>query len=150
MFDPITIWSRMTSAAMAAGNIASRTNTAHDAARMEVTKPTLRLPLSGDYVELSQMVPKQIDALVKAGAAASGEWWSIQLAFLTQAQCLGEMIMRGRPPTFDQLSSLSTRNTAYALQTMDHLLALAGNALAPVDRRVPSTNYNRGGDGNSA
>lgn len=142
MINSLTTWSRMASAALAMGRTAGQVSEALAASptviatRSGMIGKALRSPFEGNYVELGRMVPEKIDALARAGAAVAGGCWSAQTAFLTQAEHLGTMILRGRPPTLSELATLSSRNAAYVLQTMDMIVAVGGGVVAPVHARV--------------
>jgi hypothetical protein len=105
-------------------------------ARAGIAERAMRAPLTGDYAELSRMVPEKIEALSRASAALAGHSLSFGTAFWTEAQFLGAMMLKGRPPTLAEWTTLAERNSAYALTTMETIAAAASGAVAPVHRTV--------------
>lgn len=138
MLDPFTSWTRLMSAAFdlsQAGLKASATITAsHEviARRTDMMAAALRSPLTADYAELARMAPEKIEAFSKGGGAMISEWWSMQAAFLTEAQNLGRLMMRGRPPSIAELAELSSRGMSYAVHSTERAARFGGLGLSPV------------------
>lgn len=138
MLNPFTAWTRLMSAGMdlsRTGQDVSATLTASGeviARRTDMMAAAMRSPLTGDYAELAKMVPEKIDAFSKGGAAMATEWWSMQAAFMTEAQHMGGMMMRGRPPSIAELAELSSRNMSYAVRSVERAARWGGLGLSPV------------------
>lgn len=138
MLDPFTAWSRLMSAAFdmsqTSRNASATLAASHDviARRSDMMAAAMRSPLTGDYVELAKMVPEKIEAFSKGSAAMASEWWSMQAAFMSEAQHLGGMMMRGRPPSMTELAELSSRSVSYVVHSVERAARIGGLGLTPV------------------
>lgn len=144
MLTPFTFWTRMMDATLElsrTGQRVSETITAsHDVigARSGMMRTALESPLEADYVELARMVPEKVEAFSKAGSAIATEWWAMQADLLTQAQQLGAMALKGRPPTAAELSALTASNIAHGTRAIERSVALGARAVKPVHARATS------------
>ncbi|MDQ2892918.1 MAG: hypothetical protein M3R64_07505 [Pseudomonadota bacterium] len=142
MFDALTTWTRT----MAAWTDLARTGVrASEMAgrsqdivrrRTDLIETAIRTPWRGDYAELGRMVPEKLDAFGQSAMAVGGELLSMNLAFLTEAQHVTTLALRGRPLSPGDWSALTTRGMGYAMRTTERLAALGAKALAPVDAAV--------------
>lgn len=138
MLDPFTAWTRLLSAAFDLGRIgqnASATITASQdviARRTDIMAAAMRSPMTGDYAELARMVPEKVEAFSKGSAAMANEWWSMQAAFMTEAQHLGGLMMRGRAPSIAELAELSSRGLSYAVHSIERAARFGSLGLSPV------------------
>jgi hypothetical protein len=138
MLDPFTFYTRMMSTAFNMAGTAHWTSETLSASgeviatRSGIMGEAARSPLTGDYAELSRMVPEKVDAFSKAGAAMAGDLWAMQSAWLTGAQQMCGLAMKGRAPTMAELLALSARNAALALRTFERASAIGDKGLAPI------------------
>ena len=138
MLDPFTFYSRIISATMGMADTAQRASETLVASRDVINRRTAMMgeavfsPLDGNYAEFGKMIPEKVEAFGKAGAAIANDWWAIQSTFLTEAQHFGAIVMKGRAPTFSELSALSKRNTAFALRTFERAAAISAGGLMPI------------------
>jgi len=138
MLDPFTAWTRLMSAAFDLGRTgqnASATIAASQdviARRTDIVAAAMRSPMTGDYAELARMVPEKVEAFSKGGVAMAGEWWSMQAAFMAEAQHLGGLMMRGRPPSVAEFSELSSRTMSYAVHSVERAARFGSLGLSPV------------------
>lgn len=107
-------------------------------ARSGLIRTALRSPLEADYRELAAMVPEKVEAFSKAGSAIAGEWWAMQADALAQAQQLGAMALRGRPPTAAEWNAMTARTIAHGVRAFERSVALGAGAVKPVHARATS------------
>ncbi|WP_231923302.1 hypothetical protein [Sphingobium cloacae] len=105
-------------------------------ARSDLIRTALRSPLEADYHELALMVPEKVEAFSKAGSAIVGQWWAIHADALTQAQHLGAMAFRGRPPTAAEWNAMTARTIAHGVRALERSVALGAGAVKPVHARA--------------
>jgi hypothetical protein len=98
--------------------------------RVEIMKAAAANPLTGDYRELSLMVPEKVEAFSKAGAVLGKSWWGMQRDAASHFQHMASMMMRGGLPTAVDLQTISRRGA----RTTARAVAAAGAALAPVHK----------------
>lgn len=138
MIDPLAYWTRVMSAWGSVGTtrnrmgetatashavIASRTNTIGEA---------MRSPLSGDYAELGRMVPEKVAAFSQSGTAGLSALFTLQAGYVAQAQDIGAMWLRGRPPTLGELTALSERSSMHALRALETGARMGRDVVAPL------------------
>jgi hypothetical protein len=142
MLDPFTAWSRLMSAAWDMSRTSQRASEAMTASndvfskRTDMIAAAMRSPLTGDYAELSKMVPEKVEAFSKSGSAMAREWWSMQSALLAEMQHFGGFFLRDRPPSMAELTELSARSTTYFLRSVERVAQFGGLGLAPVHATV--------------
>ncbi|ABC22310.1 hypothetical protein [Rhodospirillum rubrum] len=142
MLDPFTFWTRVMAASVSMAQTGLRGGETMEAAknviaaRGEIMRTAMGAPLSADHGELARMVPEKVEAFSIAGAAMVNGWWAMQAAFLTQAQHVAAMTLRGRPPTMAEMMALSSRSVAYALTSFEDGGRLGKNALAPIHKKA--------------
>jgi len=142
MADPFTAWLRLMRAGWDMTRTGQRASEAISASgkvmsrRTDIIAAAMRSPWTGDYVELSRMLPEKIEAFSDAGTAMAEQWWSIQAAFTTEAVFLSGIFLRGRPLTLAELGDASTRTISLAVQSVERAVALGGSGLAPVHAKV--------------
>lgn len=142
MFDPFTTWTRTMAAMTGIARTAQRSAEIADQSRDIVAKRTtmidtaMRNPWRGDYAELSRMLPEKLDAFSRSAVAVGTELAAMNMAFLTEAQHVAALTLRGRPMGIEDWSVLTTRTASYAMQSAERMAALASKALAPVDAVV--------------
>jgi hypothetical protein len=87
-------------------------------------------PLTGDYAELSLMVPEKVAAFSEAGVRLGQGWIAAQAEMVAEAQRIGAMMLSGRPPSAKALQAMHKRGARSAARS----LAAAGEALAPIHK----------------
>ncbi|MDB5687733.1 MAG: hypothetical protein JWR77_2322 [Rhizorhabdus sp.] len=144
MFDPFTAWSRLMSAGFEMSRMGMRVSETLSASNDVIVKRTgmigsaLRHPGRADHAELARMIPEKVEAFASAGSAIAAEWWSMQRAMLCEMQDIGAMAMRGRPPTFTELSNLSSRNANHAVRAVEKVVSMGDAALKPIHAKATS------------
>lgn len=144
MLDPFTFWTRMMEAGLElsrTGQRVSETLVASNdviGARSGLMRTALGSPLEADYVELARMVPEKVEAFSQAGSAIATQWWAMQADMLTQAQRIGAMALKGRPPTAAELNAMTARNIAQGMRAIERSVALGAGAVKPVHARATS------------
>ena len=142
MLDPFTAWSRLMSTAWDMSRTGQRASEAISASghvmsqRTDIIASAMRSPLTGDYAELSKMFPEKVEAFSKSGMAMAKEWWSMQSAFMAEAQHLGGFFLRGRPLTPTEAGELSSRSATFFLRYVERAAQLGGLGLAPLHATV--------------
>jgi hypothetical protein len=142
--DPFSLYARMFSVGLDMTRTAHRTAEMFGASREVIEERTGMMktafltPLKADHAELQRMVPEKAAAFAEAGRAMAGDWWALQLTLFAQAQQLGVMALRGRPPTAAELLALSSRNATFAVRMIEHLSAAGAKGLRPVHARATS------------
>lgn len=84
-------------------------------------------PLTGDYRELSRMVPEKIEAFTQSGAALTQNMAAMHQAFLSQGQAMAAAMLSGNP--FWML-----QGSRQALSSLDAVSRLAAATLAPIHK----------------
>lgn len=144
MLTPFTFWARMMEASLelsGAGQKVSETLTASRdviGVRSEMIRTALKSPLAADYAELARMVPEKVEAFSQAGSAIVTEWWAMQADLLTQAQRLGALAMKRRPPTVTEWNAMTARTLAHGVRAIERSVALGAGAVKPVHARATS------------
>lgn len=144
MLDAFTAWSRLMSAGLDMSRMGMRMSETLTASNDVIVRRTgmigsaLRHPGRANNAELARMIPEKVEALAHAGSAVFAQWWSIQGAMWREAQSIGAMAMRGRPPTFDELSTLSSRGATYAVRVVESAVSMGDAALTPIHAKVTS------------
>jgi len=138
MYDPFSSWLRLMEAAAGmarTGMRASETMTASGdvvAKRSAIIGTAMTTPFSADHAEIGRMVPEKLEAFSQSGAAMIGEVYAMQMAWMAEAQHMGALAMRGRMPTMTELATLSSRNAAFAVRSIERTASLGATALAPI------------------
>lgn len=144
MLYPFAFWTRMMDTTLElsrTGQKMSETLAASRdviAARSGMIRTALGSPLDADYGELARMVLEKVEAFSQAGAAIATEWWAMQTDMLVQAQRLGAMALKGRPPNAAEWSALAARNLAHGTRAIERSVALGAGAIKPVHARATS------------
>ncbi|MEV5023109.1 hypothetical protein MRBLMA1_002980 [Sphingobium sp. LMA1-1-1.1] len=86
-----------------------------------------RSPLTGDYRELSRMVPEKIEAFTQSGAALTQNIAVMHQAFLSQGQAMAAAMLSGNP-----LWMLQGRSQA--LRSIDAVSRMAAVTLEPIHK----------------
>ena len=142
MLNPFTFWTRMMDASLELTRMGQRMSetmaASHDVigARSGMIRTALGSPLEANYRELARMVPEKVEAFSKAGAAIATEWWAMQADMLTQAQQLGQMALKGRPPTAVEWSAMTERTIAHGVRALERGVALGAGAVKPIHARA--------------
>lgn len=84
-------------------------------------------PLTGEYRELSRMVPEKIEAFTQSGAALTQNMAAMHQAFLSQGQALAAAMLSGNP--FWML-----QGSRQALSSLDAVSRLGAATLAPIHK----------------
>ena len=140
MTSPYTYWSRIISGWRTVGDTGSQiVETAQAsreviAARTDDMREAVTSPLTADYAELTRMVPEKVAAFSMAHTAAVDAWFAIQAEHIAQVQRVGAMMLRGRPPTLNELNILSSQSGEYALRVFEQGARGGRNALAPLKK----------------
>lgn len=138
MIDPFAYWTRVMSAwgsVGATGERLSETATASQAviaSRSKTIGAAMRAPLSGDYAELGRMVPEKVAAFAQSGTAGIDALMALQAEYVAQAQDIGAMWLRGRPPTLFELAALSERSSMHALSALETGAKMSRDVVAPL------------------
>lgn len=144
MFDPFSYWSRVADSWMmmnATGERLARTAGASMdviSARSDKIAEALRSPMTGDYAELSRMVPEKVEAFAATGAVIAQAWWKAQSDLLDSMSRTASAGTSGHLPTpFDLFRTWS--DASYdLLRTMESASRLGRDALAPIHRAATS------------
>lgn len=144
MFDPFTAWSRLMSAGFEISRMSTRMSETLSASNDVIARRTgmigsaMHHPGGAAHSELALMIPEKVEAFGSAGSAIATEWWSMQSAMFREMQNIGAMAMRGRPPTFAELSNLSSRNANYAVRAVEKAVSMGDAALKPIHAKATS------------
>ncbi len=142
MFDPFAYHRRLVAAALSMTTIAQRSSEMASAShhviakRSEMMAAAARSPIDGNYAELARMVPEKLDAFTRAGAAVASDWWAIQMSLIDEARHFGALAMKGRAPTFAELSASASRTAEFLLWTFERMSAIGGAGLHPIHATV--------------
>ncbi|MFV3130917.1 hypothetical protein [Niveispirillum sp. KHB5.9] len=142
MFNPVSSWSRLMAASLSMTGTCMRAMETLGAAnaviatRTSIIEAAMRSPLTGDHVELAQMVPEKVDAFSRAGSTIVAAWWEAQSLWIGHMQHLGGMALRGRSPTPGEMADLGNRMAELTLDSIDAAARLGSTALAPVHRKA--------------
>ena len=140
MIDPFTAWMRLATVALDMSRTSHRASDLMHASGEVVQKRSgmmaaaMRSPVDGNYVELAKMVPEKVEAFSSAGIAVARQCWTMQLAFLAEAQHLAALFARGCSPSISELGELAARSTAYVVTSAENMAQLGAAGLAPVHR----------------
>lgn len=140
MFDPFSAWSRMVSAGLdmqatwlrsaetmsASGEVIS--------VRTEMMRAATAAPLTGDYAELSRMVPEKVAAFSRSAEVVARDTLAMHSAWVGQMQRVGMMMFAGRMPSAGEVSALASQSANYAVGVMTAGAKMGKAALAPVHR----------------
>lgn len=94
----------------------------------------LMAPHLGDYAELGRMAPAKMEAFARSGVAIARGWWDMQWSLLSEMQHVATFGLGGGAPTAGQWMAQVTRNTEFAIGTVERMAALGDKALAPVHK----------------
>lgn len=140
MIDPFNYWGRIVSSWQAIGvtgrRMAETATASRDviASRSATIGEAVASPATADHAELMRMVPEKVAAFSQAGEAMMREAMAMQIDYLRQAQLIGAMMMRGRPPSAAALIDLTNQSASYALRTLEAGSRLGGAAVKPIHR----------------
>lgn len=140
MFDPFRAWSRMVSAGLDMQSTWLRSAETLQAsgdvigARTEMMRAATAAPLSGNYAELSRMVPEKVAAFGRSAEVVARDTMAMQSAWIGQMQRLGMMMLAGRMPSAGELATLANQSANYAISAMTAGARMGKGALAPVHR----------------
>ncbi|WP_083276688.1 hypothetical protein [Sphingobium phenoxybenzoativorans] len=140
MFDPFSAWSRMVSAGLdmqstwlssaetmkASGDVIG--------ARTEMMRAATASPLTGDYAELSRMVPEKVAAFSRSAQVVARDTMAMQSAWVGQMQRVGMLMLAGRVPSAGEVTALASQSANYAVGVMTAGAKMGKRALAPVYR----------------
>ena len=140
MIDPFSAWSRMVSAGLDMQSTWLRSletlQASHDVvgARTEKIRAAAASPLTGDYAELSRMVPEKLDAFGRSAQIIGRSVLSMHAAWILQMERVGMMMFLGRAPTLTEATTLADQTANYTMGAMTAGAKLGEGALAPVHR----------------
>lgn len=140
MIDPFAYWTRVMSAWGSVGatnDRLSETATASQAviaSRSATIGEAMRTPLRGDYAELGRMVPEKVAAFSESSSAGMNALWTLQAGYVAQAQEIGALWLRGRPPTLFELADLSERSSMHALHALETGARMSHEVVAPLHK----------------
>lgn len=140
MFDPFSAWSRMVSAGLDMQSTWLRSAETMKAAgdvigvRTEIMRAATTAPLSGDYTELSRMVPEKVAAFSRSGEVVARDILAMRSAWVGQMQRVGMMMLSGRMPSAGEVTTLASQSANYAVGVMTAGAKMGKGALAPVHR----------------
>lgn len=135
MLNPFGLWTEMLSSWSAMAQNATRMGTmASDSAyvvdrRTKLMADALRNPMTGDYAELSMMVPEKVTAFSQAGVAG----WQAMTRFQSDGFAIWQNMMgialSGQPMTAAQGMALASQSTR-AIKRANHA---TGRVMAPIE-----------------
>ena len=140
MLDSFSAWSRMVSAGLEAQSTWLRSAETLRAsgevigARTEMMRAATASPLTGDYAELSRMVPEKVAAFSRSAEIIARDTMAMHSAWVGQMQRLGVMMLAGRMPNAGEVSALASQSANYAVGVMTAGARMGKGALAPVHR----------------
>ncbi|BBD02807.1 MULTISPECIES: hypothetical protein [Sphingobium] len=140
MFDPFSAWSRMVSAGLDMQSTWLRSAETMRAsgdvitARTEMMRMATAAPITGNYVELSRMVPEKVAAFSRSAEAIARDTIAMQTALVAQMQRAGMMMLAGRMPTAAEVTTLASQSANYAVGVMTAGAKMGKGALGPVHR----------------
>ncbi|KQS03467.1 hypothetical protein ASG11_03645 [Sphingomonas sp. Leaf357] len=138
--DPFSYWDRMFASwrmMAATGDRVVQTAQASGAviaSRGETMRAAVSAPWSGDYAELSRMVPEKVAAFSSSGLVMMQAWVDAQAAWWDQAQSLSAMMLRGRPATPVELMAFGSTAAASGLKAMEAAARTGRDTLAPIHK----------------
>jgi hypothetical protein len=91
-------------------------------------------PLSGDYAELSRMVPEKMEAFSDAGSVLSAEFIALQKDVLTSWSDMMGLALRPRFPTLVEANAMTARASAMFTKAT----GAGDKALLPIARKARS------------
>lgn len=140
MFDPFSAWSRMVSVGLDMQSTWLRSAETMRAsgdvitARTEMMRMATAAPITGNYVELSRMVPEKVAAFSRSAEAIARDTIAMQTAWVAQMQRAGMMMLAGRMPTAAEVTTLASQSANYAVGVMTAGAKMGKGALGPVHR----------------
>ncbi len=140
--DSFAVWSRMMVAGLQMAQTGVRLvetlSASADviASRGATIGAAMRSPRNADHAELGRMMPEKMEAFSHSGSAIADACWAMGSAWMSEAENLTALSMRGRAPTLGELAALSSRTAAYSLGAMEAGTAIGSKALAPVHRKA--------------
>lgn len=142
MIDPFNAWSRMVKAGLdlqstwVRGLETLQASSDVVSARSGMIRAAAASPLSGDYAELSRMVPEKVEAFGRSAQAVTRDIMAMHSAWATQMQRVSMIMLAGRMPTIGELTTLADQSTTYAIGATTAGARLGKGALTPVHRAV--------------
>jgi hypothetical protein len=143
-FDPFSYWSRVADSWMmmnATGERLARTAAASlevISARSDKIGSAMRSPMTGDYVELSRMVPEKVEAFSAVATVIAQAWWKAQGDLLDSMSRTASAGVSGRWPTPFDLFRTGSDVSYDVLKTMEGASRLGRDALAPIHKTATS------------
>jgi ABC-type taurine transport system substrate-binding protein len=140
MFDPFSAWSRMVSAGLDMQSTWLRSAETMRASgdvikvRTEMMRAATTAPLTGDYAELSRMVPEKVAAFSRSAEVIARDTIAMHSAWVGQMQRVGMMVLAGRMPSAGEVTTLANQSVNYAIGAMTAGATMGKRALAPVHR----------------
>lgn len=140
MFDPFSVWSRMVSAgldmqsAWLRSAVTMRVSGDVIGARTEIIRAATAAPLTGNYAELSRMVPEKVAAFSRSAEVVARDTIAMHSAWIGQMQRVGMMMLAGRMPSAGEVVTLANHSANYAIGAMTVGPRTGKGALALVHR----------------
>lgn len=140
MFNPFEAWSRMASAGLdmqttwLRGVETLRASNDVIGARTALIRAATVSPLSGDYTELSRMVPEKVEAFSRSAQVVARDLMAMHSAWAAQMQRISMMMFAGRMPNLSEVTSLANQGADYAVGAVIASTRLGKGAMAPVYR----------------
>lgn len=140
MFDPFSVWSRVMSAGLDMQSTWLRSAETLRAsgdvigARTEMMRSATAAPLSGNYAELSRIVPEKVAAFSGSAGMVARDTMAMHSAWIGQMQRVGMMMLAGRVPSPGEVAALASHSANYAVGVMTAGAKMGKGALAPVHR----------------
>jgi hypothetical protein len=140
MFDPFNAWFRMVSAGLDMQSTWLRSAETMRASgdvigvRTEMMRAATVAPLTGDYAELSRMVPEKVAAFSRSAEVVARGTIAMHSAWVGQMQRVGMIKFAGRVPSASEVSAIASQSANYAVGVMTAGARMGKGALAPVHR----------------
>lgn len=140
MFDSFSAWSRMVSAGLDMQSTWLRSAETMRASgdvigvRTEMMRAATAAPFTGDYAELSWMVPEKVAAFSRSAEVIARDTIAMHSAWVGQMQRVGMMMLAGRMPRAGEVTMLASQSANYAVGAITAGAKMGKGALAPVHR----------------
>ena len=148
MIDPFPMWYRLGQAALKMSATAARAMETTAATPEIVAKRTVMIaeamwsPLTGNYGELSRMIPEKAAAFSATWTAVATDMLTMQAAWWGEMASVSAALSHGRLPTMIEAGVAVDRLARANVRSVEHAADLGTVALAPVARQV-KTNIRR-------
>ena len=142
MIDPFTAWYRLALAAAEMSATAVKASNTVAATPEIISRRTgmigaaISSPSTGNYAELSRMVPEKVQAFSAAWTVVATEMLNMQAAWWREVAGVSATMSIGRLPTMIEAESAVDRFARYNVRTVERVAEMGTAALAPVALQV--------------